>query len=99
MVNKANLAKYFWDVDVNKIDFETDYQYVINRLLDKGDLSAASWTLHKYSREKIVETLKTRHDFSPKSGTFWANYLNIPISEVACLTPSYRQMRRQLWPF
>ena len=99
MVNKAKLAKYFWDVDVNKIDFENDYQYVINRLLDKGDLVAAIWTLNNYSKEKIIETLKSRHDFSPKSGTFWANYLNVPQSEVACLKPSYRQMRRRLWVF
>lgn len=99
MVNKASLVKYFWDTDVSKIDFETDYQYVINRLLDKGNLSAASWVLHYYSSDKIYNTLRTRHDFSPKSGTFWANYLNIPLTEVACLKPSYRQMRKQLWKF
>lgn len=99
MVNKANLAKYFWDVDIHKIDFENDYQYVINRLLDKGDLSAGSWVLKNYSSEKIIETLKSHRDFSPKSGTFWANYLNVPQTEVACLKPSYRQMRHQLWPF
>ena len=99
MVNKANLSKYFWDVDVNKIDFESDYLYVINRLLDKGDLAAGSWVLKNYPIEKIVETLKSRHDFSPKSGTFWANYLNVPTSEVACLKPSYRQARKQLWVF
>jgi hypothetical protein len=99
MVNKASLAKYFWDVDVAKIDFKNDYQYVINRLLDKGNLAAASWVLHNYSPELITKTLKTRRDFSPKSGTFWANYLNIPLTEVACLKPSYRQSRKQLWKF
>ncbi len=99
MVNKANLAKYFWDVDVAKIDFENDYLYVINRLLDKGDLIAASWVLNSYSKNKIIETLKSRRDFSAKSGTFWANYLNVPLMEVACLKPSYRQARKQLWPF
>lgn len=99
MVNKAKLSKYFWDVDVNKIDFENDYLYVINRLLDKGDLNAGSWVLKNYSKDKIVETLRLQHDFSPKSGTFWANYLNVPTTEVACLKPSYRQMRKQLWTF
>lgn len=98
-MNKANLSKYFWDVDINKIDFEGDYQYVINRLLDKGDLVAANWVLHNYSINKVVETLKSRRDFSAKSGTFWANYLNIPLTEVACLKQSYRQMRKQLWTF
>lgn len=98
-MDKAFFAKYFWDVDVNKIDLKGDYQYVIHRLLDKGDLVGASWILHNYSRKEIVETLKIRQDFSPKSGTFWANYLNVPIGEVACLNRSYRQMRKQLWPF
>ncbi|MFA7301377.1 MAG: hypothetical protein WC069_03640 [Candidatus Shapirobacteria bacterium] len=99
MVDKAKLAKYFWDVDVAKIDFENDYLYVINRLLDKGDLDAGNWVLKNYSKKQIIETIKSQHDFSPKSGTFWANYLKIPVSEVACLKPSYRQTRKQLWAF
>ena len=99
MTNNANLTKYFWDVDVTKIDFKNDYQYVINRLLDKGDLITATWVLNNYPNNKIIETLKSRRDFSAKSGTFWANYLNIPITEVACLKPSYRQTRKQLWAF
>jgi hypothetical protein len=93
------LHRYFWDVDVNKIDFENDYQYVINRLLDKGDLASASWVLHNYPKEKIIKTLNLRRDFSPRSGTFWANYLNISVTEVACLNQSYRQKRKQLWAF
>nr|MBP9817272.1 hypothetical protein [Candidatus Shapirobacteria bacterium] len=82
-----------------KIDLKTDYQYVINRLLDKGDLASANWVLKNYSPENIIETLKQKNDFSPKNRTFWANYLNVPLEEVACLKPSYRQTRKQLWAF
>lgn len=98
-MTKTNLAKYFWDVDFTKIDFKKDYLYVINRLLDKGDLSCAKWVINNYSESKIIETFKIKRDFSPKTGTFWSNYLNIPQEAVVCLNPSYRMMRKQLWPF
>ena len=93
------LYRYFWDVDVKNLDLRDKSYFIISRLLDKGDLTSANWVLHNYSEEKIVKTLKLRRDFSPKSGTFWANYLNIPVTEVACLNQSYRQKRKQLWVF
>jgi hypothetical protein len=37
---------------------------IINRLLDKGDLEAASWVLRHFSRELIAETLRTKRDFT-----------------------------------
>ncbi|MBP9818272.1 hypothetical protein KBC75_06030 [Candidatus Shapirobacteria bacterium] len=57
-MDRSVIAKYFWDVDIAKIDLKTDYQYVINRLLDKGDLASANWVLKNYSPENIIETLK-----------------------------------------
>ncbi len=94
-----SLHKFFWDVDATKTNPAEHPQYVINRLLDKGDLEAARWVLKNFPKETIVETLKKRRDFSPWNGTFWGHYLGIPEAEVACLQPSYRKMRKQLWPY
>lgn len=90
--------RYFWDVDATKVNPAQKPHYVINRLLDKGGVEAARWVLNHYPQETIVDTLKTVRDFSPRNGTFWAYYLGIPHEEVACLQPSYRKMRKQLWP-
>ncbi|MCJ7531582.1 MAG: hypothetical protein MUO64_11205, partial [Anaerolineales bacterium] len=48
------------------IDPSKNPTYVINRLLDKGDLEAARWVLRHFSRELIAETLRTKRDFA-----FW----------------------------
>ncbi|MEK7166230.1 MAG: hypothetical protein AAB874_05485 [Patescibacteria group bacterium] len=91
--------KFFWDVDAQKLNPQEKSYYVINRLLDKGDLEAARWVLKTFSKESIVETLKTMRDFSPWNGNFWASFLNIPKEEVKCLNPSYLKLRKTHWPY
>ena len=93
------LYKFFWDIDATKLNPSEYVPYVINRLLDKGDLEAARWVLHSFPRTTIIETLKTMRDFSPWNGRFWASYLEIPEEEVACLREPYLTQRKQLWPF
>jgi hypothetical protein len=93
------LYQYFWDVDPVQIDRSRHPQYIINRLLDKGDLAAARWVLQNYPKELIVQTFRDMRDFSPWNGRFWARFLEIPEKEVACLQPPYLQMRRMHWPY
>lgn len=94
-----SLYRFFWDVDPAKVNPRTHPYYVINRLLDKGDLEAARWVLKSFPKDLIIETLKTLRDFSPKSARFWATYLGISQEEVACLQPSYLEKRRMHWPY
>lgn len=93
------LHGFFWDVNASRVNPAKSPNYVINRLLDKGDLNAARWVLSSFPKEVIIGTLKTMRDFSPWNGRFWAKYLGINEEEVACLRPSYLKMRRQLWPY
>lgn len=95
----SSLYKFFWDVDAPAVNPREHPTYVIARLLDKGNLEAARWVLASFPRGTIVQTLRTVKDFSPWNGTFWAHYLEIKKEDVACLRPSYRQMRKQLWPY
>lgn len=94
-----SLWKFFWDVDQASVDPSKREMYIINRLLDKGDLEAARWVLKTYPKDTIIETFKTQRDFSPWNGTFWSHYLQISQEEVACLQPSYLSMRKKLWPY
>ncbi len=91
--------KFFWDVRPETVNPATHPYYVINRLLDKGNLEAARWVLKTFSKEIVVATLIKIRDFSPWNGRFWARYLGVPEEEVACLQPSYLKMRRTHWPF
>ncbi len=93
------LYRYFWDVDPKQVNPQKSPEYVINRLLDKGNLEAARWLLNTFQQQALEEALKTMRGFSPKSARFWALYLGVPESEVACLDPSYLKMRRSHWAY
>ncbi|MBI5614083.1 hypothetical protein HY947_04125 [Candidatus Gottesmanbacteria bacterium] len=93
------LEHFFWDVKASTVNPSKHPHYVINRLLDKGDLAAARWVIRAFPKTVIQETLKKIRDFSPWNGVFWSRYLDIPREEVQCLNPSYLKMRKQLWPY
>lgn len=94
-----SLHRFFWDVNVEKLNPEKMSYFVINRLLDKGNFEAVKWVTKNYSKTQIEETLKKIRDFNPKVGNFWSLYLQIPKSNIACLQTSYLKMRRMHWPY
>lgn len=93
------LRRFFWDTDAAKVNPRAHPNYVINRLLDKGDLAAARWVVRNFPKDTISDTLKRQKDFSPWNGVFWARYFGLPRQMVRCLAPSYLKMRKQLWPY
>lgn len=93
------LHKYFWDVNIEKLDLVGKKYFVIQRLLDKGGVEAVKWTRSHYTEEDISNTFKRLRDFRTPVGYFWATVLNIPQQDVLCLQPHYLAMRRQHWPY
>lgn len=94
----ASLRQFFWDVDATKLNPSKHPLYVINRLLDMGNLNTVRWVLHNFPRDVIIETVKTRRDFSFSTAAFWARYFGIPREEVKCFQEPYRSLRKKYWP-
>lgn len=94
-----NLYQYFWEVDPKMVNPRKSPQYVINRLLDKGEVEAVRWTRRHFPEELIVHTLKTLRDFTPKRASFWAAFYNLSEEEVRCLQEPYRSRHKMLWPY
>ena len=94
-----SLHKFFWDVDVTKLNPEKKPYFVINRLLDKGDIEAVRWVKKTYSNKEIKDTFLKLRDFNAKVGAFWSLYLPIPQKDVLCLQTPYREMRKTHWPY
>ncbi len=92
-----NFKKYFWDVDVKNVSRKP--LFVIQRLLDKGDLKSASWVLENFDRKTIKKALMTLRDFSPKIAYFWKLFLNIPEDKMVCLQKPYQKMRKSHWRY
>lgn len=94
-----SLHRYFWDVNIEKLDPKKKPYFVISRLLDKGNVEAIKWVREKYRQEQIKDTFRNIMDFNEKTGRFWSLILKIPEEEVKCLQPSYLKMRREHWPY
>lgn len=72
------LHRYFWDVDIIKMNPYKKPEFIISRLLDKGDIEAVKWVGKTFSKSKIKKTLLTTRDFSLRSASFWGLIYNIP---------------------
>src|SRR3990167_8857733 len=92
------LHLFFWDIEAKKLDPSKKPLFVINRLLDKGNLTAVRWVRRNFPQEMIIETIKKMRDFSSKTVIFWSRLLNIPIEEIKCMREPYRSMRKMHWP-
>lgn len=93
-----SLYRFFWDVDPATVNPQASPDYVINRLLDKGNIEAARWVLAYFSRKSIIDVLKNGPSMIAISGAFWANYLNISMHDMPPMIP-YVRVPSRLWKF
>lgn len=63
----------FWDTDPKKIDPKKNARYIIERVLEFGELDEVSWVFKHYPRRMIKKTLRLpRVQLSPKSKALWS---------------------------
>lgn len=67
----------FWDADPKRIDLKKNARYVIERVLEIGDLKSLKWIQMLYPTNRIIETLKTSRKISPKSKNFWSIWFDL----------------------
>ncbi|MBI5196497.1 MAG: hypothetical protein HZA10_09260 [Nitrospirae bacterium] len=61
----------FWDTDLKNIHIRRNASYIIERILEMGDLSALKWIQGIYPARKIIEVIETSRKISQKSKNFW----------------------------
>ncbi len=66
----------FWDADPKAIDLRANARYVIERVLELGDVNAFSWLQRLYPTGRIIETCATSRKVSAKSKNFWEVWLD-----------------------
>jgi len=93
------LKQYFWDVDFDKINPQKSAQYIIARLIDRGNEKTIRWLFANYPKDLIKKVVTTRRGFSPKTANFWALILGVDKRKVVCLQTPYLKMRQALWPY
>ena len=70
-------AGLFWDVDPRKLDTKQSARYIIERVLELGDLDALAWIQKVYPTGLIIETCEASRKISPKSRNFWEIWFGV----------------------
>lgn len=69
------ITKYFWGDDLNDLNLHKNKKYIIQTILDKGDLEALRWLFLTIGHNHIKEALPTLR-LSKRSDHFWKIYLS-----------------------
>lgn len=77
--------KYFWDVKPDQIDLNVSRKFVIERLLEMGDMKELLWLQDQYSKDDLIDTVKTSRRISQKTGNFFALVFGIATEELECM--------------
>ncbi len=93
------LRPLFWDVNFDRLRIPGHERYIIERILELGDVAEVRWMFQNFSREQIVQALRRVRGLSRKSAIFWASILGLPRKEVRCLSKRSRQPFGPIWPW
>lgn len=77
----------FWDIDMAKMDYEGNADYIIRKVFDRGTMEDVAEVLAYYGKEKARTALVTAPSLLQKTIYFTSRLLDIPIQSFQCSTP------------
>jgi hypothetical protein len=89
------VSQYLWDVPNDKISVKNDSNFIIERVLEYGNLESLNWLNEKYKKDQITKVLKTSKKISPKSGNFFALYYGIDKNTLLCIQKPFTQKQNR----
>lgn len=84
----THLRLLFWDTNIDDLDPAAYPRYVIERVLEYGDEDAIAWMRSAFTRDQILEVLRTDRNLTPLSANFWAIFFGVSAADVAALRGS-----------
>lgn len=73
----------FWDVDPAALDRGRHRRFILERVLELGDLPAVREAFARYSREEIAQVVLGSRQLSRRSARFWAVVLGLQEQPLA----------------
>ncbi len=87
----------FWDTDYDKIDWEKNAPYVVDRVLQRGTLEEFKAILTFYGRERMREIIKNLRYMDKRPMHFASVYFDIPLEEMRCY--KLKQLNLSHWDY
>jgi len=71
------LQYLFWDTSLNKIHIKQNARYIIERVLEFGDMYALEWLQRVYPTRTIIDVIFLSRNLTEKSRNFWRLWFGI----------------------
>ena len=78
--------KAFWDVDVSKLDYSLQANYIIRKIFENGSWDDILETTVFYGMNKVRDVLTTSTYLKENTLYFASLFLDVPQSQFACYT-------------
>lgn len=89
--------RIFWDVDFEKLHYDTKANFIIERVFERGDVDDIRNCRRYYGKEKVTAALLNAK-FLPEVTMYLASaVINKPITEFRCY--KLRQLNPTLFPY
>jgi hypothetical protein len=83
----------FWDIDKETLDPKVHQEFVIERILARGDIDDFHWAKQFYGIDALKNTFLHAKTLDSKSAVFWAYYF----SEDICTSKPSLLKRAAFW--
>ena len=90
-------ASLFWDTDYEKIDWQANAPYVIERVLSRGSWEDFKTTLNYYSNDAIKKAVTHFRYLDKLTLAFCSTYFDIPITNFRCY--NYKLSNPKHWDY
>jgi len=75
----AELAWLFWDVEPEDIDLDKHRDYVVERIMARGNWEAMRWLVRHVERETLADFLRRKgHRLAPRERAVWSLIADVP---------------------
>ncbi|MDH5203676.1 MAG: hypothetical protein OEZ31_09230 [Nitrospirota bacterium] len=72
-----NISYLFWDTKREGIHLKRNARYIIERVLDYGNIDALAWLQRVYPVQVIINVLSLSRNISEKSRNFWKIWFGV----------------------
>jgi hypothetical protein len=69
------MNRLFWDTERQKLDLARHADYIITRVLEKGDLEDWNWLRWTYGEARIARVTRANGKLSRDTANLWQNIL------------------------
>ncbi len=78
------LKPFFWDVDFDSLDWQSDQNFIARRILQSGSWQAVSWLRAAWGDQALRSWLEAQEGsrLTPRQLRFWELVLDLPAQEV-----------------